>query len=79
VAELQWAEALRASGHAAESLPHYEQAMRLDPRVARARLDYAMALAGLNRYQEARAQLIEGVKIYPNQPEFADAMARLPN
>jgi tetratricopeptide (TPR) repeat protein len=79
VAELQWAEALRASGHAAESLPHYEQAMRLDPRVARARLGYAMALAGLNRYQEARAQLSEGVKIYPNQPEFADAMARLPN
>jgi tetratricopeptide (TPR) repeat protein len=77
-AELQWAEALRVSGHAGESLPHYEQAMKLDPRIAQARLGYAMALAGLNRYQEARAQLTEGVKIYPNQPEFAATMARLP-
>jgi tetratricopeptide (TPR) repeat protein len=79
VAELQWAEALRVSGHAGESLPHYEQAMKLDPRIAQARLGYAMALAGLNRYQEARAQLTEGVKIYPNQPEFADAIAHLPH
>jgi tetratricopeptide (TPR) repeat protein len=78
VAELQWAEALHVSGHAGQSLPHYEQAMKLDPRMAQARLGYAMALAGLNRYQDARAQLTEGVKIYPNQPEFADAMARLP-
>jgi tetratricopeptide (TPR) repeat protein len=79
VAELQWAEALRVSGHADESLAHYERAMKLDPRVAQARLGYAMALAGLKRYQEARVQLTEGVRIYPGQPEFADAMARLPN
>jgi tetratricopeptide (TPR) repeat protein len=78
-AELQWAEALRVSGHADQSLAHYEQAMKLDPRVAQARLGFAMALAGLKRYQEARAQLTEAAKMYPNQPEFADAMARLPN
>ena len=37
------------------------------PIVAQARLGYAMALAGLSRYQEARAQLLEGVKIF-SQP-----------
>jgi hypothetical protein len=53
--------------------------MKLDPRVSQGRLGYAMALADLKRYQEARAQLIEGEKIYPGQPEFADAMAHLPD
>jgi tetratricopeptide (TPR) repeat protein len=78
-AELQWAEALRASGYAGESLSHYATAMKLDPRVAPARLGYAMALAGLKRYQEARAQLTDAIKMYPDQPAFADAMARLPD
>jgi hypothetical protein len=52
--------------------------MRLDPRVAEARLGYAMALAGLKRYDEARVQLTEGRTLYPTRPEFADTLARLP-
>jgi tetratricopeptide (TPR) repeat protein len=77
-AHLQWAEALRNSGRFEESLSHYEQAMRLDPRVAEARLGYAMALAGLKRYEQARAQLTEGRTLYPNRPEFAETLARIP-
>jgi protein O-GlcNAc transferase len=77
-AHLQWAEALRNSGRFDESLPRYEQAMRLDPRVAEARLGYAMALAALERYDEARVQLTEGRTLYPNRPEFADTLARIP-
>ena len=77
-AQVQWAEALRSSERFEESLPHYEQAMRLDPRVAEAKLGYAMALAGLKRYDAARVQLTEGRTLYPNRPEFAETLARLP-
>jgi tetratricopeptide (TPR) repeat protein len=77
-ARLQLAEALRAMGRFADSLPVYDQAARLDPRSAETRLGYAMALAGLRRYDEARERLTEGMKLYPDRREFADALALLP-
>jgi tetratricopeptide (TPR) repeat protein len=76
-ARLQLAETLRRSGRPQESLPHYQQVARLDPRLAGAPLGYAMALAALSRYEEARRQLSDGVVHYPGRPAVAHALVRL--
>ena len=54
------AESLRAIGRFQDALVEYDRAIKLDPRVAEARLGAAMALAGLRRYQDARDRLAEG-------------------
>ena len=36
-----------------------------------------MALAGLQRYREARDVLSDGARLHPDQPRFADALAKL--
>jgi tetratricopeptide (TPR) repeat protein len=77
-AHMQLAEALRASGRLQEALAEYDATSRLDPRVAEARLGAAMALAALNRIPQARTRLTEAMKIYPDRPEFAEALSRLP-
>ena len=76
-ARLQLADTLRRSGRPEESLPHYEQVAALDPRVTEAPLGYAMALAGLKRYREARDRLIADMKLHPDRPAFAHALVRL--
>ena len=76
-AQLQLADALRRSRRPEEALPHYEHVIKLDPRVAEARFGYAMALVRLGRYQTARDVLTEGMKLHPDQPAIAHALARL--
>jgi tetratricopeptide repeat protein len=49
----------------------------IDPRVAEARFESAMALVQLQRYDEARRRLAEGMSLHPDRREFADALARL--
>jgi tetratricopeptide (TPR) repeat protein len=74
---LKLADALRRSGLAEESLPHYEHVIKIDPHRAEARFGYAMALVRLRRYQQARNHLTEGMTAFPNEPAFAQALARL--
>jgi tetratricopeptide (TPR) repeat protein len=76
-ARLRLAEALRRRGRLEESLSQYEEVNRIDPRVAEARFGFAMTLVRLRRYQEARDRLVEAMNIYPTQPAFARALARL--
>jgi tetratricopeptide (TPR) repeat protein len=76
-ARLQLAEAFRAIGAFEASLAHYKQAAALDPRAAEIQFGCAMALVGLNRYQEAGSLLAEAMNTYPDQPGFAEALARL--
>jgi Flp pilus assembly protein TadD len=76
-AHLQLADALRRSGRPELALPHYEHVITLDPRVAEARFGYAMALVRLKRYKAARDVLTEGMKLHPDQPAIAHALARL--
>lgn len=76
-ARLQLAGALRASGRFEAALDHYKQAATLDPRLAEAHFGYAMALVCLKRYQEARDRFIDAMTIFPDQPGFAHATARL--
>jgi tetratricopeptide (TPR) repeat protein len=76
-ARLGLADALRRAGRAADSLPEYEETLKLNPRAPSARLGYAMALVRLRRYREAADWLSEGTTRYPDQPELALSLARL--
>jgi tetratricopeptide (TPR) repeat protein len=76
-ARIELATVLRRSGHLQESLAQYEQALELDPRISDAVFGYAMTFVRLERYQEARDQLAHGMKVYPDHPMFAHALARL--
>jgi len=76
-ARLRLAAILRRTGRVQESLSQYEQVIKIDPRVVEAPFGYAMALVNLGRYQEACDRLTDGMKVYPDQPGFAHALARL--
>jgi tetratricopeptide (TPR) repeat protein len=76
-ARLRLAEALRQGGRLDDSLSEYEKAIRMDPRSAEATFGVAVTLVRLRRYQAARDRLVEGMQVYPAQPAFAHALARL--
>ena len=76
-AHLSLGDALRRNGRLEESMSEYDQIMKIDPGVSQARFGYVMALVRLRRYQEARQRLADAMKVYPDQPGFAHAMARL--
>jgi tetratricopeptide (TPR) repeat protein len=76
-AQLALADTWRRSGRADLSLVPYLEAVRIDPRAAQARLGYAIALASLGRYRDARDWLIEATALSPDRPELAHALARL--
>jgi tetratricopeptide (TPR) repeat protein len=76
-AHVALADALRRNGRAEASLSHYKDALKLNPRMTQARLGYVVALVSLRRYQDARDWLTEATKLFPDQPEFTHALARL--
>jgi tetratricopeptide (TPR) repeat protein len=76
-ARLGLANALRRSGQLVISLSEYERVLRTDPGSVKARFGYAAALIRLNRYREARDRLIQAMNLYPGEPSFARAAARL--
>ena len=76
-ARLSLADALRRNGRLEESMSQYDQVLKIDPGISQARFGHVMALVRLKRYQEARDRLAEAIKVYPDQPGFAHAMARL--
>jgi tetratricopeptide (TPR) repeat protein len=65
---------LASSGQYAEAVDHWSAAVRYEPTYADARLQLAGALVRLQRYNEAHAQLVEGMKRNPERPEFARAL-----
>jgi tetratricopeptide (TPR) repeat protein len=76
-ARLRLARLLRRIGRPSEALLEYAQVIDDDPRLVEAPFGYAMALVGLGRYQEAQERLAEGLTLYPDQPIYAHALARL--
>ena len=76
-ARLQLAEALRQVGQLEQSLGQYRDVLAIDPRVIDARFGYAMTLVALERYPEALDSVREDARLYPNEPRFAEAVARL--
>ena len=76
-ARLGLADALRRSGQLGPSLSEYERVLKIDPGAVKARFGYAASLIRLARYQEAGNRLAEAMELYPNEPAFARAAARL--
>ena len=76
-ARLGLANELRRSEQPRAALSEYERILRIDPGLAKARFGYAVALIRLNRYRDARDRLVEAMNLYPNEPSFARAAARL--
>jgi tetratricopeptide (TPR) repeat protein len=64
-------------GRPQAALVEYEGALRLDPRLAEARLGYAVSQADAARWGAARAWLQEGRRTYPDRPEFTELLVRL--
>jgi tetratricopeptide (TPR) repeat protein len=76
-AHLQLADALRRTEMLRESLQHYDEALRLDPRVSDASFGSAMALVRLGRYPDALARLTDGSNRHPGERRFIHAIARI--
>jgi tetratricopeptide (TPR) repeat protein len=76
-AHLRLADALRRIGRLEASLSSYQQVLELDPDREEARFGEAMALVRLTRHQEARERLRVAMALHPEQPAFAQALARL--
>ena len=72
-----FADLLRRAGRLDEALAQYDEARRLDPRRADATLGAAQTLGGLGRYLEAKGRLDAATKAFPDEPQFAPALARL--
>ena len=76
-ARLQLADVLRQVGQMERSLGQYRDVLAIDPRVSDARFGYAMTLVVLRRYPEARDSLSEARRLHPDQPRFAEELAKL--
>jgi tetratricopeptide (TPR) repeat protein len=76
-ARVAFAELLGRLGRYDDALAQYREAVALDPQAADARFGYAGALVGLGRHQEALASLAESARLFPDQPRFTEAQARL--
>jgi tetratricopeptide (TPR) repeat protein len=76
-ARLGLADALRRSGQLERALPAYQRILSVDADAVRARFGYAAALIRLNRYRDASSWLTEAMTLYPNEPAFARAAARV--
>jgi tetratricopeptide (TPR) repeat protein len=71
------ADALRRSGKFEAAIAEYTEIVKLDPAASDARFGRAMALVRLRRFAEARTVLEDAVRVHPEQPGLAHALARL--
>ena len=71
------ADALRRSGKLDAAIAEYLAIIKIDPSASDARFGRAMALVRLRRYAEARTVLEEAVRVHPEQPGLAHALARV--
>jgi tetratricopeptide (TPR) repeat protein len=76
-ARVQLANVLARSGRPDEALAEYSRALEQSPTLSEAAMGYAFTLVRLQRYQDARDRLADGMKAHPEQPMFAHALARL--
>jgi tetratricopeptide (TPR) repeat protein len=71
------ADALRRSGKLDAAINEYSEIIKIDPAASDARFGRAMALVRLRRFAEARSVLEDAVRVHPEQPGLAHALARL--
>ena len=71
------ADALRRSGKLDAAITEYTEIVKIDPSASNARFGRAMALVRLRRFAEAQSVLEDAVRVHPEQPGLAHALARL--
>ena len=76
-ARLGLGELLGRSGRFEDALRQYREVLAIDATQADARFGYAGALVGLNRTTEALDSLTESARLFPDQPRFQDARAKI--
>lgn len=76
-AHMRLADALRRVGRLDAALSSYRRVLELQPNTEEALFGEAMALARLSRHEEARERLQHAMNLLPEQPAFAQALARL--
>jgi tetratricopeptide (TPR) repeat protein len=76
-ARLQLANALRRRERFERALEHYAYLIDRDPRLEEARFGYAVTLVRLGRSEAARRSLADAIRLFPGQPAFVDALARV--
>jgi tetratricopeptide (TPR) repeat protein len=76
-ARVQLAGLYRRAGRLPDALSEFDQALALDPRAVDAQLGYAVTLAGLKRYREARDRLLDAARARPDVPAFGQALVRV--
>ncbi len=76
-AHLRLADAYSRASRVNEALSHYRQVLAFAPDSVAARFGEAMALARLGRHREARDRFGAAHERHPDQPAFANALARL--
>ncbi len=76
-AHFSLANALRRAGRVGESLAHYDAVLTRNAAVSQASFGYAMALVRLGRFRDARDRLDRAARLFPDQPGFAHALARI--
>jgi len=76
-ARLQLANSLRRRQRLDAAAREYRNIIKIDPRLGEAWFGQAVALAGLKRYREARDQLLDATRLFPDRLEFSGALARL--
>ncbi len=76
-ARIALADTLRQARRTEEALAEYRRALDTRPRAAAALFGEALALAGLGRYAEARDRLVQAMSLYPGDPAFPLALARV--
>ena len=76
-AHLRLADALGRMDRADEALPHYGRVLAVAPESVAGRFGEAVALVRLGRHREARDRFAAARERHPDQPVFANALARL--
>ena len=76
-ARLQLANALRRRGRFDASQREYADVVARDPRIGEAWFGQAVSLVRLQRFGEARARLVDALRLFPNHPSLIAALARV--
>ena len=76
-AHLRLADAYSRTARVDEALPHYQRMLAFAPDSVAGRFGEAMALTRLGRHREARDRFAAADERHPDQPAFANALARL--
>ena len=76
-AHLRLADAYSRAARMDEALSHYQRMLAFVPDSIAGRFGEAMALARLGRHREARGRFAAAHERHPDQPAFANALARL--